>query len=139
MTWYRKVIWTKRFIEAQGHQVKVNLIYRDNQSSMKLENNGKESSGKRTRHFNIKYFYITDLIKRKEIQIEYCPTDEMIADYMTKPVTGAKFTYLRDKIMNKISTSASRSVLENKCSNESKKSNKREMSRMNQKARDIEE
>ena len=49
---------------------------------------------------HIKYFYITDLIQRGEIQIEYCPTDAMIADYLTKPLVGAKFTYLRNKIMN---------------------------------------
>lgn len=95
-----KVLWTKRFIQAQGHEVKSNIIFRDNQSSMKLENNGKSSNGKRTRHFDIKYFYITDLIKRNEIQIEYCPTDAMIADYMTKPLIGAKFIKFRQYIMN---------------------------------------
>ena len=67
---------------------------------MKLEQNGKASSGKRTRHFNIKYFYITDLLKSKEISIKYCPTDQMIADYMTKPITGKKFHYFRKIIMN---------------------------------------
>jgi hypothetical protein len=41
--------------------VKLNIIYQDNTSTMKLERNGKESSGKRTRHFDIKYFYVTDL------------------------------------------------------------------------------
>jgi hypothetical protein len=35
---------------------------------MKLEANGKASSGKRTQHFNIKYFYFTDLIERKEVK-----------------------------------------------------------------------
>ena len=65
-----------------------------------LEQNGKESSGKRTRHFNIKYFYCTDLIKRKEIVIKYCPTEYMIADYMTKPVVGNKFHLFRQAIMN---------------------------------------
>ncbi len=59
----------------------------------------KASSGKRTRHFHIKYFYIIDLIQRNEIQIEYCPTDDMIGDYLTKPLTGAKFTRFRNKIM----------------------------------------
>jgi hypothetical protein len=81
-----KILWTKRFIEAQGHKVKANIIYRDNTSTMKLEENGKASSGKRTRHFEIKYFYITDLIRCKEIEIRYCPTDDMIAAYMTKPI-----------------------------------------------------
>jgi hypothetical protein len=32
-----------------------------------------------TRHFHIKCFYITDLINRNEIQIKYCPTEDMIA------------------------------------------------------------
>ncbi len=95
-----KVIWTKRFIEAQGFKVNANIIYRDNQSSMKLEENGKESSGKRTRHFDIKYFYITDLIKQGEVEIEYCPTDDMMADYMTKPLVGVKYHKFRGWIMN---------------------------------------
>ena len=67
---------------------------------MKLEANGKASSGKRTRHFNIKLFYITDLIKQKEVEIQYCPTDSMTGDYMTKPLTGAKFIKFRSQIMN---------------------------------------
>jgi hypothetical protein len=95
-----KVLWTKLFLEAQGFTPKLNVIYRDNRSSMKLELNGKASSGKRTRHFHIKYFYITDLIKRKEVSIEYCPTDTMVADYMTKPTLGRKFTRFRRIIMN---------------------------------------
>ena len=93
-----KVLWTKLFIEAQGHKVTTNVIYRDNTSAMKLEANGKASSGKRTRHFNIKYFYITDLIERKEVQIKYCPSDAMLADYMTKPLVGTKFIHFRQQI-----------------------------------------
>ena len=62
-----KVQWTKLFLESQALDVTDNVIHRDNQSSMKLEANGKASSGKRTRHFNIKYFYITDLIEQNEL------------------------------------------------------------------------
>jgi hypothetical protein len=86
-----KVLLTKLFIEAQNIKVNTNVFYQDNTRSMKLEENGKASSGKCTRHFNIKYFYITDLIQCNDIQIEYCPTEEMVADYMTKPLDGAKF------------------------------------------------
>ena len=67
---------------------------------MKLENNGKASSGKRTRHFDIKYFYVTNLFGRDEVEVIYCPTDDMIADYMTKALTGTKFHYFRDLVMN---------------------------------------
>ena len=51
-----KILWTKLFIQCQGFFVKMNLSHRDNTNSLKLEENGKSSSGKRTRHFNIKYF-----------------------------------------------------------------------------------
>jgi hypothetical protein len=96
-----KVMWTKLFLQAQGYDINENIIYRDNQSSMKLEMNGKFSSSKRTRHFNIKYFFITDLISRGEVSVEYCPTGAMIADFMTKPLTGQKFREMRKAIMNK--------------------------------------
>ena len=95
-----KVQWTREFLKHQGVNIKDNVIHRDNQSSMKLEENGKMSCGKRTRHFNIKYFYITDLIASKELSIKYCPTDKMLADYMTKPLTGPKFDIFRDYLMN---------------------------------------
>jgi hypothetical protein len=67
-----------------------------------MELNGKTSSGKRTRHFNIKYYYVTDLIARGLISIEYCPTNEMIADYMTKPMVGTKFNKFREQILGHI-------------------------------------
>ena len=71
----------------------------DNQSTMKLENNGNMSSGKRTRHINIRYFFITDNIKNGNIVIQYCPTLDMIADFYTKPLQGKLFYKFRDQIM----------------------------------------
>ncbi len=94
-----KVMWTKLFLESQGYHLQGSIIYQDNQSTMKLEANGKASSSKRTRHFNIKYFYITDLIQRGEVQVQYCPTEEMVSDYMTKPLQGEKFMKFRRAIM----------------------------------------
>ena len=66
---------------------------------MRLAQNGKLSSGRRTRHINIRYFFITDRIARNEVAIQYCPTKKMVADYFTKPLQGALFYKLRDQIM----------------------------------------
>ena len=86
------ILWSKKFIEYQGFKVKVNMIYQDNTSTMKLTQNGKASSGKITRQFDIKKFYVkTDLIHRDECMIKYCPTNDMIADYNTKPLVGSKY------------------------------------------------
>ena len=43
---------------------------------------------------------MTDLIARDEVQVKYCPTDDMLADYMSKPTTGIKIRKFRDLIMN---------------------------------------
>ena len=52
------VLWSKNFLEAQGYQVNQNVIYQDNKSALLLEQNGKASSGKRTKHINIRYFLL---------------------------------------------------------------------------------
>ena len=67
---------------------------------MKLVNNGKVSSGEKNRYFDIKPFYITDLISKNEVCIKYCPTDKMITDYMSKPFTGSRFREFRNLILN---------------------------------------
>ena len=59
------MLWTKLFMEAQGYHIEKNILMQDNQSAMKLEKNGKKSSSKRTRHLNIKYFFLTDQIQNE--------------------------------------------------------------------------
>ena len=95
-----QVIWTRHFLEAQGYNVDESIVYQDNMSSILLEKNGRASSGKRTRHINIRYFFVTDRVKSGELGIQYCPTEEMIADFFTKPLQGAKFRKFRDLVLN---------------------------------------
>ena len=95
-----QVLWTRYFLEAQGYNVEDSIIYQDNSSSILLEKNGKSSSSKRTRHMNIRYFFITDKVGNKEIRVEYCPMEEMTSDYFTKPLQGALFRKMQDRIMN---------------------------------------
>ena len=94
------VLWTMYFLSEQGYEVTKNIIHQDNKSAMLLENNGKSSSGQRTRALNIRYFYVTDQVIRGNVVIEYCPTDQMMGDYMTKPLQGRIFNRWRDAIMN---------------------------------------
>ena len=95
-----QILWTRYFLSAQGFEVKDNLIYQDNQSCMKLAINGRASSGKRTRHINIRYFFITDRIKSNEVNIKYCPTEMLLADFYTKPLQGSLFKIFRNMILN---------------------------------------
>ena len=94
------ILWTRMFLESQGVPIKDNVVFQDNQSTMKLQNNGKRSSGKKTRHIDIRYYFITDNIRRKQVRVEYCPTELMHADFFTKPLQGALFRAHVTAIMN---------------------------------------
>ena len=66
---------------------------------MLLLKNGKRSSGKRTRALNIRYFFLHDQQEKGNLKVEYCPTKEMVADYLTKPLQGALFKKFQEKLM----------------------------------------
>ena len=66
-----QISWTRYFIEAQGYKSQDTILYQDNKSAMLLEQNGKWSSGKRTKHMNVKYFFVMDKIKNKEISLKH--------------------------------------------------------------------
>ena len=85
------VLWTRLFLEAQGIEVEENIVYQDNKSAIILEEKGKASSGKRTRHLNIRFFFVYDHVKKGNLRIVYCPTKDMRGDYPTKPLQGFDF------------------------------------------------
>jgi hypothetical protein len=62
--------------------------------------NGKLPSGKRTKHLDIQYFYVKDLIDRGVLSVGHCISDNMIAEFFTKPLQGSCFKQLRDVILN---------------------------------------
>ena len=95
-----QIIWTRYFLENQGYGIHESKIYQDNQSAMLMEKNGKASTSKRTRHINIRYFFVADRVQNKEVTIEYRPTGDMTGDFFTKPVQGTPFKKFRNEILN---------------------------------------
>ena len=63
------VLWVPLFLKEQGYEVRENIVKQDNKSTILLAKNGKTSSGKQTRAINVRYFYITDQIKRGNMSI----------------------------------------------------------------------
>ena len=76
------------------------IIYQDNKSAILLETNGRASSSKRTKHVNVRYYFVKDRIDSGEISVVHCPATEMIGDFFTKPLQGALFIKFRNIIMN---------------------------------------
>ena len=93
------ILWMQLFLDAQGVVTKDNIIHQDNMSSILLEKNGKRSSGKQTRHMDIRYFFITDCVRKGMASIEYCPTESMHGDFFTKPLQGTLFRTHRAMIL----------------------------------------
>ena len=52
----------------------------------------------RSKHIEMKYHFIRDLVQRGALKLQYIRTDEQIANILTKPLTIAKFVYFRDKL-----------------------------------------
>jgi hypothetical protein len=118
------LLWTHYFLLSQGYGVIENLLLQDNKSLILLERNRKASSGKRTRHINIQYFFITDQVNKKKLTIEWCPAKQMVADFMTKLIQGSHFRHLRDYIMGKVCSSKPKMeavCIDNKINNNNKK------------------
>ena len=96
------ICWTRYFLKAQGYIISDNVLFQDNKSSILLEKNGKSSSSKRTKHINIRYFFITNRVAQGDVSLVCCPTGDMIGDFMTKPLQGALFLKFIDQIMGVI-------------------------------------
>lgn len=94
------ILWVRNFMEAQGYTVTDNVVFQDNQSAILLEKNGRMSSSKKTRHIEIRYYFVTDNIQRGRMRVAYCPTNDMTADVNTKPLQGSKFRAFRDGMLN---------------------------------------
>eukprot|EP00804_Cyclotella_cryptica_P003530 CCRYP_002153-RD/>CCRYP_002153-RD protein AED:0.77 eAED:0.38 QI:0/0/0/1/0/0/3/0/416 len=93
------ILHARYFIEAMGYNVKNNIIYQDNKSSITLEQNGKASGSKRSKHIKIRYFFIKDMIDQREVEVRHCPTTEMWSDILTKPKQGKEFLLMRSKLL----------------------------------------
>jgi len=94
-------IWLEMFLGAQGYFLEENDFAQDNQSTMKLETNGRRSCGQQSRHIDIRFFFIKDRIDSGYMNVVYCPTEVMLADFFTKPLQGALFRKFRDVVMGK--------------------------------------
>jgi hypothetical protein len=97
-----QILWTRLFMKEQGIKVTDNILYQDNKSAILLEKNGRASSSKRTKHIEIRYYYVADRVAKGDLTIVWCPTDKMIADFLTKPLQGRMFNQFRDVLMGAV-------------------------------------
>ena len=94
-----EIIEKRNFLIAQGYEMEEATLFQDNMSTIAMIKNGRPTSD-RTRHVNIRFFYIKDRVDAGEITVKHMPTANMIADILTKPLQGELFRRLRAALLN---------------------------------------
>ena len=102
----KKVMWLKNVFEFLKVKHNVIKMYNDNQSSIRIATNS--GSCNRTKHINIRHFYVQELLENEEFELMYVPTTENIADLFTKSLGRVKFHYFVSKLFKKMSENESK-------------------------------
>ena len=96
------ILWTRLFMHVQGIKVTDKILYQNNRSAILLVRNGQATNSKRTKHIEICNYYVADSIAKGDLLVVWCPTNKMIADFLTKPLQGRVFQHFRDVLMGAV-------------------------------------
>ena len=77
-------------------QLDTTVILCDNHSCIKMTENPVFHD--RSKHIEIRYLYIRDMMEKGAIKLQHVSTDEQVADVLTNPPSQVKFKYFRDKL-----------------------------------------
>ena len=94
----KEAVWLKVFLGDLGEMTSNEAIkmYENNQGSIALGNN--PEFHKKTKHIDIRYHFVREKVESDEAVLEYCPTQDMLADMMTKPIAAVQFENIRDRL-----------------------------------------
>ena len=93
----QEAVWLRKLLRDFGEsQDQATVVMEDNQGAICIAKNPVEHS--RTKHIDVRYHYIREALNEKLIELNYCPTENMIADILTKPLPKGRFEILRGKM-----------------------------------------
>jgi hypothetical protein len=95
---YPMAVWSAEFLRQQGKTLGPAIIAQDNMSTIALIHKGRAASEK-TRHVDIRYFFLKDRVDQGAVTIQFVPSTDMVADFLTKPLQGELFKKLRALLM----------------------------------------
>ena len=89
----KEALWLRTLLLELDMEIGTVTINADNQSAIKLLKNPVFSM--RSKHIDVIYHFARERVTRKDVTFKYIPTDKMVADALTKPLTSAKFSFCR--------------------------------------------
>jgi hypothetical protein len=95
----REAKWIRKLLtELKFPPVGPTIIREDNQGCIAVTSNNRTDS--RTKHIDVKYHFVREMVKSKEIELQYTPTENMLADFLTKPISAAKYRWCCEKLVH---------------------------------------
>lgn len=92
-----QAVWMRKVLSEMRHVQKgAIIIHCDNNSTIKLSKNPIMHG--RTKHIDVRYYFLRDLVKEGSIEMIHCGSKEQLADIMTKPLCLAAFVKLKTDI-----------------------------------------
>ena len=93
----KEAIWLQGLLRELGRDKDNPIpIYVDNQGCIALAKNPQHHQ--KTKHIDIQYHFIREKVEEQQVELIYCPTEDMIADIFTKPLSKEKHNNFRDKM-----------------------------------------
>lgn len=90
----REILYLKALVSELYETIDEPIpTYCDNQGAIALASNNKFHA--RTKHIDLRYHFIRDLVKNGTLRLQYCPTAENVADIFTKALPGPNLQKLR--------------------------------------------
>jgi hypothetical protein len=92
----REMLWMKILCADLGLLLGQVRLQCDNQACIKIIKNPISSA--RSKHIDIQYHFVRERVAKGEVAIEYCMTQAMVADVLTKPVARSVLFRLRGQL-----------------------------------------
>jgi hypothetical protein len=93
----REAVWLRKLLSGLFQErLETTVIHCGHQSGSKLTENPVFHD--RSKHIEMKYQYIKDMVQKCAIKLQYICTNEQIAYILTKPLSFGKFVHFRDKL-----------------------------------------
>jgi len=85
----KEALWLRSFLsETFGPFKNATTLFSDNQAAIALTRDHQYHA--RTKHIDVRYHWIRWVIEQGSLKLVYCPTDDMVADTLTKALPSAK-------------------------------------------------
>ena len=95
------ILWMRQLYAELGYPLhNPTILYEDNKSAIHIVQNGNDKG--RTKHMDVRYHLIRDLVKSAVIQIQCQPTESMVADILTKPLDAKLFFNHRSRLLGRL-------------------------------------